>query len=101
MEWGDRLREERERLGLSQRQLAGRVGLYQSDISRIEKGGRPLALDEAVSLAAALGVPLQWFLTGTSRPGKHLPALELELRRLGAVDLRVEGATVPGAFRPP
>jgi hypothetical protein len=51
-------------------------------------------------LARALDRPLQWFLTGTDRPGTALQDLAIELRRLGAVDLSVGDSRVPGAFRP-
>jgi transcriptional regulator with XRE-family HTH domain len=100
MEWGSVIRKEREGCGLSQKQLAALTGLHQSVISRIEQGSRPLALDEAVRIASVLSIPLQWFLTGTTRPGRQLSALAMEVSWLGASDLRVTGAAVPGAFLP-
>lgn len=98
---GERLREEREKRGLTQRLLAAEIGLHQSDVSRIEQGRRMLSLDEAIRLASVLAVPLQWFLTGTSRPGRELPDLAMELQRLGAVDLLVKEKRVSWAFRRP
>src|SRR4051812_41280173 len=95
------VRRERERLGWTQRGLAERSGLSQSDLSRIEAGTRTLSLDEAERLAGLFDVPLQFFLTGDARPGTRLADLAVELRALGVVDLLVPEARVPGAFRPP
>jgi hypothetical protein len=53
------------------------------------------------TLARELGVPIQWLLTGTHRPGPELRDVAVELRHLGVVDLFVPDARVPGAFRPP
>ena len=61
----------------------------------------PVLDADLLRLAQALQVPLQWFLTGSGKPGRELPDLALELFNLGVLDLWVGDATVPGAFRPP
>jgi transcriptional regulator with XRE-family HTH domain len=94
------VRRERKRLGLTQAQLAERIGASQSDVSRLEVGSRSLSLREAERLAEVFVVPLQAFLTGDVRPGTRLADLASELRSLGMVDLLVPEARVPGAFRP-
>jgi transcriptional regulator with XRE-family HTH domain len=96
---GTNLRLARLRSGLTQKDLALRSGLRQPDVSRIEKGGRSVSLEEALVLGGILNVPLQWFLTGAVRPGKELPDLAADLRFLGMVDLLVPSARLPGAFR--
>src|SRR4051812_48055178 len=96
----ENIRRERVRRGLTQQQVAARCGLYQSDISRIERGERPLSLDDVLRLAAFFGLPLQWFVTGDARPGPSPADLAQELRALGLVDLIVAGERVVGAFRP-
>lgn len=59
-----RLRAERERLGISQAQLAGRIAaLLQTNVdpsavTRIERQERAVRLDEAAAAAQALGLPL-------------------------------------------
>lgn len=93
--------EARNRRGLTQRQLAERCGLHPSVLSRIENGEREVSLGEAVRLAAALHVPLEWFVTGKEQPGTALPDIAAELRHLGIVDLIVPLARVPGTYRPP
>lgn len=56
--FGARLRAERERQGLSQTQLAERVGITQVELSRFESGRRRCYLDTAKRLAEALGLTL-------------------------------------------
>ncbi|WP_412075398.1 helix-turn-helix domain-containing protein [Streptomyces xanthophaeus] len=59
-----RLRQERERLGISQAELARRMAALlgtnvdSTAITRIEQQTRAVRLDEAVTAAQALGVPL-------------------------------------------
>jgi transcriptional regulator with XRE-family HTH domain len=55
---GGRLRELRERKGLSQEGLARQVGVGRDAVWLWEKGRRTPALDTAAKLAAALGVSI-------------------------------------------
>lgn len=93
------LQQARQRRGFTQRQLAERCGLPQSVLSRIESGLREASFGEAVQLAEALHVPLEWFETGSDRAGSSLPEIAQELWHLGMVDLIVPLARVPGAYR--
>jgi transcriptional regulator with XRE-family HTH domain len=56
--FGVRVREERERLGLTQRGLAQRADMNPTYISQIENGHRNTTLEVMVEIATALGVPL-------------------------------------------
>lgn len=94
-----RLRLVRQQRGLTQKTLAERSGMSESDLSRLEAGKRSPSLDEAITLAGILDLPLQWFLTGQVRCGTESGALVMELRWFGAVDLLVPETQVPGAFR--
>lgn len=51
----NRIREIRERLGLTQEQLADRIGTTPQQISRLEKGLRGLDVPWMIKIAAALG----------------------------------------------
>ena len=55
--FGTRLRELRQRAGLTQQKLATRARLSVSAIARLESGGRPKAMT-AATLARILGVPV-------------------------------------------
>jgi len=52
----DRLVEQRQHAGLSQAQLAERLGRYQSVISSIESGGRRVDVVELLDIAEAIGL---------------------------------------------
>ncbi len=90
----------RRHRGLTQQQLAGRSGLYQAAVSRIEKGLHWPTLAQLAQLARVLEVPIQWFINGQEVPGAGLPEIAIELQHAGVVDLLVPDAVVPGAFRP-
>ncbi|MCD8067877.1 MAG: helix-turn-helix domain-containing protein [Lachnospiraceae bacterium] len=59
------LSEARERAGLTQKQLAERTGIYQADISKIERGlGNP-SVAPLRRLAEGLGMELEIEFRGT------------------------------------
>jgi transcriptional regulator with XRE-family HTH domain len=58
MEGGRIVREARRRAGLTQRELAERVGTTQSAIARIERGATEPAYDRVRRLVAACGLDL-------------------------------------------
>jgi hypothetical protein len=73
----------------------------QQQVSYFEQGKHVPTLEQLLTLARVLDVPLQRFLTGTDRPGTALRDIAIELRHLGIVDLWVDDPRLPGAFRPP
>ncbi|HYT88688.1 MAG TPA: helix-turn-helix transcriptional regulator [Gemmataceae bacterium] len=85
--------------GLSQAELAQRCRLKRQQITYFETGARIPSLEQLLRIARALNLPLQRFLTGTDRPGRRVRDIAIELRNLGLIDLWVEDAVVPGAFR--
>lgn len=63
MDIGDRLREERERLGLTQEQLGEAAGVRKLAQHKYEKGERPPNV-RYLSEAAAAGVDVLYVITG-------------------------------------
>ncbi|NEC66937.1 XRE family transcriptional regulator [Streptomyces sp. SID9727] len=62
---GERIRRERERAGLNQRELARRAQLSQPTLTRIETGARAhVTLAELDRLAVALGIPVRLLTSG-------------------------------------
>jgi transcriptional regulator with XRE-family HTH domain len=53
---GTNLREARERLGLTQEQVAQRCGVHATEVSRIEGGKRDPQVSTVLRLAAAVKV---------------------------------------------
>src|SRR5437762_14286026 len=90
-ELGKLVRAHRERLGLSQADLAEGVGLSRTSITNIEQGRQKILLHHLFKLAAALAVRPEALLpnlaTTTMSPqveqklGKHLAGAEREWAR--------------------
>ncbi|MFZ5591627.1 MAG: helix-turn-helix domain-containing protein [Bacillota bacterium] len=59
---GRRLQMAREEAGLSQEQLAARLGCSQSTLSNYEKGKRRLYLAQLEKIARVLQKPLEYFM---------------------------------------
>lgn len=60
--FGARVREERERLGISQEELADRAGLHRTYLGGVERGERNLGLLNLIRIAKALAVPASTLL---------------------------------------
>ena len=58
---GERIRSARQRLNLSQTELARRTGKTQNLISRYEHGQHAMRISELRTLANALAVPITYF----------------------------------------
>lgn len=59
---GERLRIAREEAGLTQKELAARLGLTQATISRFETGERGIEVAELIVLARLYAKNPAWFL---------------------------------------
>ncbi|MDE0516005.1 MAG: helix-turn-helix transcriptional regulator, partial [Acidimicrobiaceae bacterium] len=58
IEVGEKVREARESVGLSQRELAARMSTSQAAVARLEAGGTSATLTTLHKAAAALGLEL-------------------------------------------
>jgi transcriptional regulator with XRE-family HTH domain len=56
--YGERLRREANRQGVSARDLAARIGVTESAVSRWFAGSREIGDDHRIAVAQALGVPV-------------------------------------------
>lgn len=54
--FGKRVRTLRERIGLSQEQLADKAGIHRTYVGGVERGERNLGLKNVFRIAKALGV---------------------------------------------
>jgi transcriptional regulator with XRE-family HTH domain len=72
VEFGDRVRARRQRLGLSQEALALRASINRTYIASLEAGRRNPSLDLMARLAGALGVDLSVLVRGLQgTPGRQ------------------------------
>ena len=62
--FGSRLRQLREKAGLTQKELAEKAGLSQNGISQWEAGKREPAWSAVLALCGALGVDCRAFMSG-------------------------------------
>ena len=83
----------RRRAGLTQRQLAERLGLRQATIARWERGDRGVSVDDVELVAHACGLQLDAHLLVEDRSWWPQIAMQLELDPLE----RVRRLTPPGA----
>jgi len=65
----DRLVEERQALGLSQTEVAARMGTSQSAVARLERGDADVRLSTLERYAAALEQRVGFGLTDRDQPG--------------------------------
>lgn len=61
---GQRIREERLKLNLTQEQLAENIDISNSYMGQIERGERSLSLDTLINLVNKLGVTVDYILQG-------------------------------------
>ena len=59
---GMKLRDARERMGLTQEQVARLLGVKRSEVSYYETGRRPISLGKLARLATLYGYPVDYFL---------------------------------------
>ena len=64
---GKRIREERQRLNLTQAQLAEDINISDTYMGAIERGERSLTLDTLVKLVNRLGVSVDYMLSDSVR----------------------------------
>lgn len=76
--FGDRVRERREELKMSQGELGKNAGISQSTVAQIERG-RNQGSKHILALARALGVDAEWLEMGKSKKEHNQAAKEAEI----------------------
>lgn len=91
---GDRLRAARERMGMSQEELAARIGAAQTQITRYEKNNSQPSQVVLIRIAEALSVSTDFLLGLVSDPDGHIT-----LGDLSPAEARIISAVRRGDFR--
>lgn len=65
---GNRIRQAREQLGLSQEAFAARVSKTQTAVSEYENGNRRISITEIPKFAEVLQVPIMYFFEDNLNP---------------------------------
>jgi len=70
---GERLRQGRQKLNLTQEELASRAGISKGFLSEVENNARNLSAENLMKLARELGVTLDYLMkgVGTSEVPEH------------------------------
>ncbi|MGN0691318.1 MAG: helix-turn-helix domain-containing protein [Oscillospiraceae bacterium] len=63
---GRNIRTTRERLGMEQQELAGKIGLTSASLSNIERGKNLPKTQNLIKIAQALGVTAEELMKGVS-----------------------------------
>jgi transcriptional regulator with XRE-family HTH domain len=64
---GSRLKDEREKQGLTQQTLAGKANTKQDYIAQLERGSRNPSLRTFMNILSALDISVDYLLYGTSK----------------------------------
>jgi Zn-dependent peptidase ImmA (M78 family)/DNA-binding XRE family transcriptional regulator len=108
---GGRIAQGRDETGLTQADLADRVGLDRTAVAKIEAGSRKVSATELVAIADALDRPIDWFvaesppavLSRRTNPdvGGHSRALDLRVERVARdIAFLDEERILTGSARP-
>ncbi|WP_372069729.1 helix-turn-helix transcriptional regulator (plasmid) [Tistrella mobilis] len=97
--FGMRLKAERTRIGLNQKEMAARLGVSLNTYGRYERGLRSPELRPLERLAS-MGIDVHWLLTGARVEHQRAPA-EVDPQLMGMIVdavramYRAEGAAIP------
>ena len=64
IKFGNRVRDERTKLGISQEELAARAGLHRTYIGMIERAEKNITLENIAKVCKALGLSIGDFFEG-------------------------------------
>lgn len=70
---GDRIREARKRMGISQEQLAHLSGMHRTYVSSVERGERNISVLNLLSITGVLGVDAGDIVAGLTREPRIKP----------------------------
>ena len=78
-EVGTRIKKARKSQGVSQVELADKLGISVSHMSNIENGKINVGLDIFIDISAALNISADWLLNGTTESSALVPEQAIQL----------------------
>ena len=83
VDMGKRVRKQRQLIGLTQQELAERIGVSTSFVGHVERGTRKASLETLVARSPARGVGVAYLLAGSlqSRPDEENPSGAMDPNR--------------------
>jgi transcriptional regulator with XRE-family HTH domain len=92
---GARLRARRRQLGLSQSDLAMRLGVSFQQVQKYERGSNRVAASTLVAAASALDVTVSWLVGEDSAPREDDEDVFRALARPGALEILQAFSAIP------
>ena len=96
---GQRVRQRRWMIGMTQQQLANKVGIKFQQIQKYETGSNRVSASRLWDIAAALSVPVGFFFEGLEIAGGAEPACRDVLTDKEALDLLRSYYAIPETQR--
>ena len=99
-EIGQRVRQAREELGMTQTELAKAVGMSPNTVNRWESGQRSIVINDLTTVAAALSKPVIYFLTRDPyQPPDNWEDYPIELQQAMAYTGQIDPAHRPFIYK--
>ena len=92
MEFGQRIKEQRNRMGLTQEELALRLNIGHEHMNKIERGKRGCSIDIILELSEVFGVSTDYLLTGKKADDESIrDSVENIMDELSSILARIDG----------
>ena len=91
-EFGQRIKEQRNRMGLTQEELALRLNIGHVHMNKIERGRRGCSIDIILELSEVFGVSADYLLTGKKAGDESIrDSVENIMDELSSILARIDG----------
>ena len=92
VEFGQRIKEQRTKMGLTQEELAFRLNIGHEHMNKIERGKRGCSIDIILELSEVLGVSTDYLLTGKKADDESIrDSVENIMDELSSILARIDG----------
>ena len=92
MEYGQRMKEERNRMGCTQEEVALRRNIGHEHMNKIERGKRGCSIDILLELSEVFGVSTDYLLTGKRAGDESIrDSVENVMDELSSLLARIDG----------
>ena len=92
MEFGQRIKEQRNKMGLTQEELALRLNIGHEHMNKIERGKRGCSIDILLELSEVFGVSTDYLLTGKRAGDESIrDSVENVMDELSSLLARIDG----------
>ena len=92
VEFGQRIKEQRTKMGLTQEELVFRLNIGHEHMNKIERGKRGCSIDIILELSEVFGVSTDYLLTGKKAGDESIrDSVENIMDELSSILARIDG----------